>query len=147
MKSENLKTLQRLTDALTNGIDEIRLKAELLGILFNSINCGVFIVGSDKRILAANNAIIHALGYRSEDELIGKTPMTITAPGQFGATTEDIHKLWDEAFSGRAFSKAYLKKDGTLYKANIKLFHLHNQLGEVARTVIIIEGVKSDAGY
>ena len=52
MKNENLETLKRLTTTLTNGIDEIRLKAELLGILFNGISCGVFIVNNDKKILS-----------------------------------------------------------------------------------------------
>jgi PAS domain S-box-containing protein len=137
----NLDTLKNLTAALTNGLDEIRLRAELLSVLFNGVSCGVFIVGADKKILAANYSILNALGYDTEEELIGKTVMEITKPGDIGSKDEDLKKLWSEDFSGRVFKKSYLRKDNSPYPANAKIFHLHNQFGYVTRSVILIEGI------
>lgn len=141
MTNSNLYALQQLTEVLTTGTDEIRMRSELLGVLFNAVPIGIIIVSAspDYKILAANNQVLEYLGYSDENELLHKTPMDITKPGDAGSDLQDLHNIHIAAQNGKAFNKTYLRADGTPFKARIKLYHLFDNLGVVTRTIVMVE--------
>jgi PAS domain-containing protein len=143
MEQNNLQTLRHLTEVLTNGIDEIRMKSELLALLFNAVPVGLFIVGESPtyKILAANKKIVSLLEYDAENELIGLTPKDITKPGDIGSNVDDLKNLYIAARTGTTLIKTYITKTGKELKAKITLYHLFNSMGIVSRTIVMVETI------
>lgn len=132
-------------DALVEDISERRRfevqKAEhelLVGSLFEDTAVGIVIGTLDGRILAANPAFCAMVGF-SEEELMGHEVDRITHPNDKGQAVREIRSNIAQGRKMFSYQKRYVRKDGTVFRANVTLAGVQNAKGEPAAGIALVE--------
>jgi PAS domain S-box-containing protein len=88
--------------------------------LFDHLSELVYILDLDARFLAVNEAVLRAYGY-ARDEVVGRTPAMLAAPGTYRA--EDFAATFSRALGGEPQRLEWwaLRKDGTTFPKDVTL--------------------------
>jgi PAS domain S-box-containing protein len=125
---------RRMEDALR--VSEARFRA-----IFDGAGVGIAVVGMDRRIVEANRQLQRMLGYSAEELRRFANATEFTHPDD----READRPLHDQLFSGRLDSyereKRYIRKDGTLVWARIKVALDRRPTGEPEFIIAMVEDI------
>lgn len=114
-----------------------KISREILNILLESVNNGVYITDIDGNILWVNKSFSDITGYSSE-EIIGKNPKILKS----GVHSEEFYKnLWDTISSGNTWQKTIfnIRKNGTKYFQETTITPVKN--GKINHYIAVIQDV------
>jgi PAS domain S-box-containing protein len=81
--------------------------------LVDSNIIGILILDPEGRILEANEAFLHMVGYSRDDLISGRLSRTALTPNEWSDATERAQVERSATGSCKAFEKEYFRKDGT----------------------------------
>ena len=112
----------------------------LLGSLFHRTAVGIAIGTMDERFLAVNPAFCEMLGY-TEAELLGHKNDLVTHPDDRHITGTEIRAALARGRLSFAFRKRYLRKDGTVFTADLTMAGVNDDQGRLVAGIAIVEPV------
>jgi diguanylate cyclase (GGDEF)-like protein/PAS domain S-box-containing protein len=103
----------RLRDAtrLAEHDSLLRESEERFRLAFEQNMAPMLFVGLDDRVIAANDAFTHLIGY-SREELLGRDSKPFTHPDDVGITEESLRRATTDGAPQDRYVKRYLRKDG-----------------------------------
>jgi PAS domain S-box-containing protein len=81
--------------------------------LVDSNIIGIFVLDLQGRIIEANEAFLHMVGYSRDDLISGRIRWTALTPDEWSEATERAQAELGSTGSCKAFEKEYFRKDGT----------------------------------
>jgi two-component system sensor kinase FixL len=102
----------KLDARLDKGMHPFEDTEECYRSLFYATGAGIVIVGLDRKIVDANPAYCHLLGY-SKDEILGKAIIDFTHPEDQAESRRLFRELREAKRTGVDLEKRYVRKDGS----------------------------------
>ncbi len=112
----------------------------LVSSLFHDTAVGIAIGTMDERFLAVNKTFCAMLGY-SEEELLGHGNDKVTHPDDRHITTAQIQAALARGRKSFTFRKRYVRKDGSVFTAELTMAGVNNEAGELVAGIAIVEPV------
>ncbi len=97
-------------------------------VMFDTAAVGIGMMTLDRKLIDANPALCRMFGMPRE-ELIGKTPVVVTYPGDYDASTQQFTNLISgksESFWGE---RRYMRKNGEVFWAHVTMSVVHGADG------------------
>ena len=109
---------------------------------FNQAAVGIAHCSLDGRFVQVNRKLCDMLGY-SEAELLQRTVIDITHPGDLAESTDSIRLVLDESAEsfGREREKRYLHKDGSTVWASVALAMVRDKHGQPRHFAGIVQDI------
>jgi len=108
--------------------------------IFDTAAVGIGIMSLDRRLMDANPALCRMFGL-SREEMIGKTPVIVTYPEDYPASTEQFEDLLsgkEDYFWGE---RRYLRKDGEAFWAHVTMSIVRDANGKPLYLVGMLEDI------
>jgi PAS domain S-box-containing protein len=121
--------------------EALRVSEELLKATINNAPIGIATAdGIDKRFLTANAEFCQIIGY-SEQELRSQTFKNITHPEDLSDSLDHLAALESGIISSFSLEKRYVKKDGTLIVAIVRVSLIRDPEGKPSVIIAEIENI------
>jgi PAS domain S-box-containing protein len=114
--------------------------SEIFRGIFNNAAVGIVLVDSEGRYLQANAVWTDMIGY-SREELLGLSYQHVTHPYDLEHSLERHEALVRGDIEQYRLEKRYVKRDGTVFWADLCVSAIRNRAGEMEGTVVIIVDV------
>jgi two-component system, cell cycle sensor histidine kinase and response regulator CckA len=116
----------------------LRQSEERFRGVFEQGSVGIAIIGPEQCFVGANPAFCRMLGYE-EQELVGRSVLSITAPEDESPSRESIGAMSRGDLAGIEMDKRYLRKDGQVIWAHVSTSLLRDETGQPVGAVAIVE--------
>lgn len=121
-KNDNKPVIQQSTEACDH--PDMRFQA-----MFDTAKAGIGMMSLDRKLIDANPALCRMFGMPRE-ELIGQSPVMVTHPGDYEASTQQFTDLLSgkvESFWGE---RRYRRKNGEVFWAHVTMSVVRNGNGD-----------------
>jgi PAS domain S-box-containing protein len=110
--------------------------------LYNNTTVGIALADREGRILSANPALQHMLGY-ADEEIVGVSFVEITEESQRAMTKRSVSGLFDGAFGNYQVQKRYEKRAGGFLWAHVSASLIPAVDKDGPRLAVIVEDITS----
>jgi PAS domain S-box-containing protein len=115
-----------------------REQDQLFATVFNNAPHGIGVTDTAGRFLGANASLLRLLGY-GEAELLGKTLLDLTHPGDAARAGRVLQTVLGGAAERAEVDKRYLRKDGTEVWVHVSLARIADSEGRATHVVAQVE--------
>jgi PAS domain S-box-containing protein len=143
---DDVHFLQAVANLLATAIERLRAEQQLRSSearfrsIFEQALAGVAVVSPEGRFLQVNQALCALLGYR-EEELLTRTTLDLTHPGDLEETT----RMFDEVRSGKRrfmdLEKRFMRKDGGEVWAHVSATWLFEPDGRPVHAIALVQDI------
>ncbi|MRS03221.1 PAS domain S-box protein, partial [bacterium] len=116
-------------DKQKRSVEELRESEARFKAIFDNSAVGMGLMTTDRIVLDSNPAMCAMLGY-SREELVGKSPVMVTYPEDFGASTTSFNKLISGEENHYIAERRYIKKTGEVFWVQVSMSVVHDAKGK-----------------
>jgi PAS domain S-box-containing protein len=127
-------TIQDITSAIRTEKALKDSEARFRG-MFNSAAIGLIVVGKDNRLIQANESICQMLGY-TEGEILKESMESLTHPDDVEKSSKLQQDLIDGISEHSSVDKRYIRKDGTVFWANVTVSAVMDADGKPTQRIV-----------
>lgn len=102
---------------------------QIFQAIFDQTAFGFLLVNSAGEILISNGTFAQLLGY-NKGELVGMKFRDLSHPADLELTNEQLQPIWEGTSNWAMYEKRYLRKDGSVFWANVGATSIENN-GEI----------------
>ncbi len=121
--------------------ETIRESGERLRAVFEGVSEGIVVTNLQGAILDCNEATVSLFGCDSRDELLGLNTLKMTVKDEQAQVRESVRKMLETGYSERSAEYKLLRKDGSVFDAELSVASLRDGEGKPTGFVVGIHDI------
>lgn len=117
--------------------EALRESEELFKAIFNNAGIGIGIADRDRRFRMLNNRMAQIFGM-TVDELLGSSPLEFSHPDDMESSRNHFEALLEGKISHYRLEKRYIRKDGSIFWADVSVSPITDKDGSVKASIATI---------